>query len=385
VAITKTNFFTDDARSQMDDFLFRLCAELQLNPTRHEQAVERYESVCRWLEGEGSSVGSFFPAIYPHGSMAIGTTVKPIGRDEYDLDFVCEFGISPSALQSPLQLLNLVEARLLEHEIYRSILERKKRCVRLNYAGEFHMDILPACADPDSSGGCVLVPDRQSSCWKPSNPKGFANWFEIRCSTVLAVVAEKGRTLGKAEPIPPQEAAEYKATLKRAVQLLKRWRDVWYQKQPELAPISMVVTTLAAQTYEGQLSVVDAISGILAKTISLIDTSGHRLYVLNPANPQEDLSEKWDDPRRYSAFVNGFHELNSCWNAILSTNGSGIHNASGLLETMFGEPVKTAIAKQAKSLQDLREKSRLRISPAGMITGASSRGVPMKVNTFHGW
>ena len=382
MATPEMAFFTGDARSQMDDVLSRLCAELQLNPTRYQRAVQSYGAVVACLEADSSPVASFLPSIYPHGSMAIGTTVKPMGRDEYDLDFVCEFQVSPSAFQSPLQLLDLIEGCLAAHEVYRSILERKNRCIRLNYADEFHMDILPACPEPNSNNGCVVIPDRQSRWWKPSNPKGFAEWFEKRCAIVLAVMAERARIQGRAEPIPPQEAVEYKATLKRVVQLLKRWRDVHYEKQMELAPISMVLTTLAGDAYEGQLSVADAMSGILNRVVGLIKSSKPRLYVPNPANPQEDLSEKWDGPGHYAAFVTGIRELHERWSALLSTRG--IHNASGLLETLFGEPVKAAIARQAKSLQELREKSQLRVSPVGVLTAVPAVGVRMRPNTFHG-
>ena len=66
-------FFTNDPHSQMDDLLWRICEELQLSPARYQQAVERYEAVCHWLEANGSAVASFRPSLYPQGSMRIGT------------------------------------------------------------------------------------------------------------------------------------------------------------------------------------------------------------------------------------------------------------------------------------------------------------------------
>lgn len=139
--------FATEQHTQMDDLLWRICEQIQLTPSRHQQAVDRYEAVCGWLEADGSRVAAYRPSIYPQGSMRIGTTVRPIGRNEYDLDFVCEVIAHPSSFPSPLQLLKLMEARLREHKVYASILEVKNRCVRLNYANEFHMDILPACPD----------------------------------------------------------------------------------------------------------------------------------------------------------------------------------------------------------------------------------------------
>lgn len=366
----------------MDDLLWRICEELQLSPTRYQQAVDRYEAVCRWLEAEASVVAQYRPSMYPQGSMRIGTTVMPFGRDEYDLDFVCEFNVSSSTFESPLQLLKLVGARLEQNDAYARLLEMKNRCVRLNYANEFHLDILPACPDAVNGISCLVVPDRESRWWKPSNPKGYADWFEQRCELVLAVMAERASVLAKAEPIPAQEATWEKATLKRAVQLLKRWRDIQYQKKPEVAPISMVLTTLAAQNYQGQLSVSEALTGILDRIVALIASSRPRVYVLNPANPLEDLSERWDDPAQYSAFVSGIHELHRAWRSVLAKGG--VHNAAKLLESLFGEPVKAATAKQARQVQSTREQSGLRVAPTGLITAAPAIGVAMRTNTFHG-
>lgn len=374
--------FTQDRNTQIDDLFKRICEELQLNPSRYEQAVGRYEAVCTWLEGEGSKIAVYSPTIYPQGSMRIGTTVKPFGLDAYDLDFVCEFRLSASELQSPLQLLKLLEARLREHEVYRSILEIKNRCVRLNYANEFHMDILPACPDLSVGGSCLFVPDRKSETWKHSNPKGYAEWFESRCELALKRLIERRKLMDKAEPIPPQEATEEKAILKRVVQLLKRWRDVCYQREPKFAPISMILTTMAAQAYGGERTVTEALTSVLNSFVSLIAQSAPRIYVLNPANPKEDLSERWNDAAKYRAFVDGIRELHERWIKVLAT--SGVQNVSNQLELIFGEPVKAAIKKQARALQELREKSSLRVAPAGLLTAAPAIGVRVRPNIFHG-
>lgn len=376
-------FFTDAPKLQMDDLLWRICDELQLSPSQYQQAVARYESVCQWLEAEGSAIASFRPAIYPQGSMRIGTTVKPIGHAEHDLDFVCEVNAPPHTFESPLQLLKLMETRFREHNVYSSILEVKNRCVRLNYANEFHMDILPACPDSSSGNGCLVVPDRKSEWWKPSNPKGYADWFEGRCDLAIQVLmAERARVLAKAEPIPDQEATAEKATLKRAVQLFKRWRDVRYEKLPDVAPISMVLTTLAAGSYGGQQSVSDSISCILDRIIALIETSRPRIYVLNPANLQEDLSERWADPLQYQVFVAGMYELHNSWQKAMGA--AGIQNVGSALAGMFGEPVKRALTKQADHMQQLRENAQLRVRPAGIITALPASGLAMRSNTFHG-
>ena len=183
--------------------------------------------------------------------------MKPRARQEYDLDLVCELQADWQRIPNPLVLLDAVEGRLCSHEKYKAMIERKNRCVRVKYANEFHLDILPACPDPASGNDCLVVPDCEARAWRPSNPKGYATWFEVQTETLQAFAVQK------AEPLPEQESVEEKAPLKRAVQLLKRWRDISYARNLDMAPVSIVLTTLAAQHYGRQGSVNEALMGIL--------------------------------------------------------------------------------------------------------------------------
>jgi Second Messenger Oligonucleotide or Dinucleotide Synthetase domain len=372
--------YTEDSRGQLDDLLWRVCEEIQLPTSRYDRAVTHYEAVSDWLDRDGSVLSRMSPSIYPQGSMKIGTTVKPLSREEHDLDFVCEVREPASNLKSPLELLNLLVLRLRQNETYASVLEVKNRCVRLAYQKEFHMDILPACLDTSAGGSCILVPDRESGRWKASNPKGFADWFEQRCQ--LPPTADEDQVLERAESVPAQQATREKETLKRVVQLLKRWRDIRYQLTPEIAPISMVLTTLAADKYGGQRSLAGAVTEILDGVISLIEASRPRIYILNPANPQEDLSERWEERAKYDAFVEGIRELHSVWGMIFRTKG--VQRLSQLLKGLFGEPVTEALAKQTLHLQELRESSALKVGAGGLIATSQISGVRMRPNTFHG-
>ncbi len=198
---------------QLDDLLALTCEELQLPPSWHEAADEHYQAVCAWLEADDSPLRWLHPAMYPQGSFRIGTTVRPIGREEFDLDFVCELSLGPSK-HDPIAVLNGIERRLAANEMYRPMLKRLKRCVRLVYASQFHMDILPARPESPPNGTRILVPDRKLSTWLPSNPKGYAAWFESRGALGLVALARK------VEPIPDQQPASDKTPLQRAVQLL---------------------------------------------------------------------------------------------------------------------------------------------------------------------
>ena len=112
----------------------------------------------------------------------------------------------------PVDALNLIEAALKSNGLYGPKVERKNRCLRLNYERNFHLDIMPACRDTRRGSTCILVPDRRLQGWSPSNPKGFASWFDDNARRL--VIREM---FDKAEPMPRQESIGKKTPLKLGV------------------------------------------------------------------------------------------------------------------------------------------------------------------------
>lgn len=380
MATIATPRFTESFEAQIDDLLMRICLELQLDETRYKLAEANYQAVGKWLESQ-NLVAQFKPTIYPQGSMLLGTTVKPLFGDEYDLDFVCELICGTTFFRHPADALNVIEQALRASSVYVPMVERKNRCIRLNYAHDFHMDILPACKDPQNGGTCILVPDVRLSDWTPSNPKGFGHWFHESARKVMV------RTLmDKAAPIPIREPAERKPPLKLCVQLWKRWRDIHYKSNPEVAPISIVVTTLAGLIYRGEQSVVRAMGNILDETAKAARSANPRLVVLNPSNSDEDLSERWDsNPNAYLQFVSGMSEFDAQWKALDQVRG--IDKIARILERMFGEEIaKRVIEKQTRDIEASRTRNELGIKKAsGIITGLGSAAVErIRPNTFYG-
>lgn len=273
------------------DLLVQIAEALQLTPTQYQSAVEKYEAVGRWLSATESPLHLLRPVIYPQGSMALQTTVRPLRRMEYDLDLVCEVR---SSTHSAMQLFELVYARLHENGTYRPILERKKRCVRLNYAGNFHLDIIPARPDPARIPPSVVIPDRQLQEWTRSNPKGYATWFHGRGGTV-----EKLRA--SVEPLPAPTPPDLKTPLSIAVQVIKRRRDVMFGDS-DLAPRSVVLTTLAAKHYRGEQDVSAVVARVLAGIDAEIRSAAPgRISVPNPTNADERFCDSFTNDS-YAAF-----------------------------------------------------------------------------------
>ncbi len=184
-------------------------------------------------------------------------------------------------------------------------------------------------------------------------------------------------------PVPSQQTVHEKEPLQLAVQLLKRWRDLAFEDQC-LAPISVVLTTLAATYYQGEESVSEALSAILAGIVSAInfaDLYGRRIVVRNPSNELEDFAERWDEnPNAYIEFKDGIRRLQRDWAAIVA----GGRDTNKELERLFGEYVRTALIKRSQRLQEARKAGVLAVGSTGAVTGLGSGVTRIPPNVFHG-
>ena len=162
-------FFIADAcfNTPLDRILEGICQKLQLSSTEYELANQHYKTVGKWLDQPNTILAPYKPIIYPQGSLPMGTTNKPLGRAEYDLDFVCEFQVD-YRLMNPEWLVEKLTERIGEHQGYRARMKPGSRCVRLTYAHQFHLDVVPACQNSDFGNGQICIPDKKASESKKS-------------------------------------------------------------------------------------------------------------------------------------------------------------------------------------------------------------------------
>lgn len=385
---TATAFSKNVLFSALDDLLDAIGIKLQISKSAHEGARDRYITIAKWLRAEGSPLAKYKPHIFSQGSLRIRTTVKPKGGDQYDLDLVCLLEAKPESFSNAVEVLDLIQERLETNKTYEGMIERKNRCIRINYANEFHLDILPACPNPidceDHGEHCLKVPDSNLEDWKDSNPKGYANWFEGKAQTA-AVSFRKG-----VEPLPEQQAYEELEVLNRVVQLMKRHRDVALEElEIKERPISIVLTTLAARYYNGSPSVIDALENVLLQIKNHIEAeaaNGNRIVVLNPTNSNEDLSERWDnDPKLYTTFkdwINKFIELLESLR-----KQPGLPEVAKQLKEMFGENVINDVVKDyTKRVSEERSAGNLATAfTTGLIVPRETpKSTSVEPNTHHG-
>ncbi len=362
-------------------FIFNDIAQsLDIPDTQYEDAVQRYRAVGTWL-GEGNSpLAVYSPIIYPQGSFLLGTVTKRWGEnDEYDIDLVFELNLSKSSI-SQKTLKTLVGDRLKENEVYRRMLDKEgRRCWTIVYANgaKFHLDILPAVPNfefratlksqgvpntwADTSIAVTDITRPNYDCidpnWPRCNPKGYAAWFRFRMITQFDAMR---KNLAEAMKAEIQAVPEYriKTPLQRGIQLIKRHRDITFESKGD-KPATIILTTLAAYSYNNEFDLPQAITSIVNGMPTYITMKHGIPWVQNPVDPMENFADRWQDPafpNRQADFYYWHGKLQNDLQTVLACQD--INRVCELLVPMFGEKVTVPAVEKHKD----RVRTRTRIT-----------------------
>lgn len=345
-----------DYALQREELLARIAQELQLDKTRIERMETAYNAVSEQLKKDTDFFDGLEIEVYAQGSKRIGTTVKPINDEDFDLDTVLHI-YDPYYNHSPEEIYNELVKALEKNAYYKSIMEKKKRCVRLNYKSDFHMDILPACMPDYSEKEVIKIPEKALKDWSSGNPKGFAKWFinvsnSVKGDSMLRSFSMALEAKVEAEPLPDE--LYLKTPLQRAVQLLKRYRDIYFQDKDNRVS-SIVITTLAARFYERENSIFEAINNIVSKVKDNYTETinrGYRFKILNPVNPEEDFTDSWTE-KHYESFYNFIADFYKRWQNLKNSFETGKNDYIKLFgEGIYKKTLMEQFQKFAPSTSD---------------------------------
>ena len=358
-----------------------IVGHLSIPKSLYHKAADRHVHLGEWFQRPESKLAKFDPDIRPQGSFRFGTVTPPLNNnDEFDLDNVCVLNKlrKGDLTQKELKTIFGMEVRAYAeaHGILQPITEHK-RCWRLQYSDEvnFHLDTLPCIpeeatviehlvslgVDPELAGRAVAITDirdpnydRVTSSWPSSNPRGFAKSFEKKAALGRSRTLAIHEVRAMVEEVPPYE---WKTSLQQSIQLMKRHRDVRFRdpQVAKLAPISMIITNLAARAYGGESDLRIALGRIVETMIGFIREQTPR--VPNPADPHEDYADKW---RLKPGLEKNFFE----WHAALRDDLAALSRA--IDEGRAGQVVKKLFAVDLTELE-LRKIERGRRDGAGPV------------------
>jgi hypothetical protein len=241
--------------------------------------------------------------------------------------------------------------------------------------GRFHLDIVPSRKNPTLGKTAIEVPDRGLKCWMPNDPLAYQALFEQRCATLAIMEKAEPR------PVPDLVPSEQKPPLKRVVQLIKRHRDIIYAAGPG-TPSSILLTTMAATFYSGEVSVVHALIGVLARIENALQsTYPNRIWVPNPTNSSEDLCARFSD-EQYARFVQWLAGFTGQVRKLIDARGGGLDQIASILKILFGEKVTfSVVTSYVQKLDEARKDRQLRYTSGGLSVGS---GILAPSHVFHG-
>jgi len=326
------------------------------------------------LDRENGPLAPYHPEIYPQGSFRLGTVIKPINdKNDYDIDLVCRLTRNKTGL-SQHKLKQEVGSDLIAYAKangMKSLPQDKRRCWEIEYADgfSFHMDILPAVPDdrtfitslviagvpPELAEHALAITDKKhvnfyalASEWPRSNPKGYASWFmnrmRIRRDALKRHLVEM-KKYAKVDDVPDFAA---KTPLQRAVQLLKRHRDIMFSEDKEDKPISVIITTLSGHAYNNEADLLDSLIGIIEGMDNHIKVKSGEAWIPNPVNPAENFADKWPGTEKGQKFHEWLAQAKADIQQALDA-----HDLEGFIDAVApafgGEMIKNARARLEKT------------------------------------
>jgi len=296
-------------KEAINSLLIKIAEDLDIPDHVYEDAVLKYEDIGAWLcEDDAQELSHYNPEIYPQGSFRLGTVVCPIGKEnEYDIDLICKLELTKE-LTTQKNLKQIVGDRLKKREDLKRIILPSRRCWVLDYPPqnqmpEFHMDVLPSIPNSERPPTGILLTDTELTRWQKSNPKAYSDWFFDRMKVSFTerrnALAESLQT-ANIEDVPEWQV---KTPLQRAIQILKRHRDIYFPNIED-RPISIIITTLAAKAYRNQTNVYDALVDIIKDMPNFIENRDGQWLISNPVDSGENFADKWNEyPQRYHNFM----------------------------------------------------------------------------------
>lgn len=162
-----------------DHFDVLLKDTVNLSQPKLDLLETRVDSIYEALKAD-DEIGSLISGKSPQGSWAQRTIINPVGKNEFDADFMLDMKENPDWSDSPKTYIDNVYAALDRYGTYKDMPHpRKCRCVALVYANSMHVDIVPHLNLAD---GREVIVNRDDNVWEKTNPRGFTAWMKEKDS-----------------------------------------------------------------------------------------------------------------------------------------------------------------------------------------------------------
>jgi hypothetical protein len=156
--------------------------------------------------------------------------------------------------------------------------------------------------------------------------------------------------------------------LRRTVQIGKRHRDIMFVDDPDLAPLSVIITTLGSRSYEwcvtnheydNELDLLFDVVRHMPDTIQMRRLDGRdHWFIWNETTNGENFAEKWSRrPERAEAFFTWHARF--CSDLVELEAVRGLDRLGNMLKSLFGSrPASAAIDSLTERVSTRRQSPR---------------------------
>lgn len=149
-----------------------LTDRVNLNETGLQQLDARVQAIVAELQKD-PHLGQLVRRVEKQGSWAQRTIIRPQKNDEFDADILLHLSEVPG--WEPQDYLRYTRRALLRSPRYREMVQKKNRCVRVAYANDCHVDVVPTVR---LSNGRQVIVNWAHNAFEDTNPQGFTDWMK---------------------------------------------------------------------------------------------------------------------------------------------------------------------------------------------------------------
>lgn len=251
----------------IDYFNDFLKAEVNLDDARLGRLNTSIGAVTDFLRDRPPFAANFVDTI-PQGSYAHKTIIKPVhGGDEFDADLLLY--VEEYEKWEASDYVQELYTCFRESQIYRDKVSRRTRCVTINYAGDFHMDVVPFL----ERHGQKFITNRSENNFEITDPEAYNAWLD-----------EKNRASNR--------------NLVKTVRLIKYLRD--YKRTFEVK--SVILNVLLGEQINDAFLLADpslyadvptTLRNVMNRLSEYVEPH-HRLpSIADPSGTGENFSDRW--------------------------------------------------------------------------------------------
>ncbi len=244
---------------------------VNLNQTRIDTLEEKVETIKTVLNE--SDYKARIRSFSPQGSWAHKTIIKPQPNKGFDVDLL--MFLDPLEGWSPADYIENLYSVFQNHGTYKDKVSRNTRCVMIDYAGDFSIDIVPILVEQNFSELTYKICNRKTNRFEPTAPQAYSEWL-----------CQKNSLTGSNQ-------------LRKVIRLMKYLRDI----KGTFSAKSILLTTLLGSRVLDQdnsstfTDLPTTLKVLLKRLDDWLQKYPEMPIISNPVLPNENFNRHWDQDK----------------------------------------------------------------------------------------